>query len=222
MHEIDEHHNCHSGTFRHIEFSPTIISDHESSRDQSAEKFEQEILITKDKYKKSTVSPTVDMGIEKENLFADKIDKILDNEFVRFNVIFRSIKENFVNWIDLSEKIAKRNVWVNVVGVSPRWYNQHEKISQMSKVFLFGVHSASQGYPWISKSKVDSYVLNRHTLHFEKNTDIEYDESRALSVNSIGRVLQNSIPYIKKKEFFGRYVPLLDGLNYSFTDLLQG
>ncbi|MCA2004142.1 MAG: hypothetical protein LDL06_05210 [Candidatus Nitrosotenuis sp.] len=197
----------------------TIISDYESNRDQSENDFEAEILDTRDKYKDVTVSPTIDMGIREENLAGKKIDKILDNGFPRFNVIFRSIPDNHANWVDLSQKITGRNVWVNVVGVTQRWYNRKLRISQMSRAFLYGVHSASQGYPWQGTTNAPSYVLNEKTLCYDLDNSLNYEESRANSNNNQQKALSLSIPYIKKKSFYKNYVQSKFGLNYSFNSI---
>lgn len=195
----------------------TILSDHESNRDQSEDDFEVEMLETRDKYKDITVSPTIDIGIQEEHLVGKKIDKILENGFSRFNIIFRSIRDNHINWIDLSQKIAGRNVWVNVVGVARRWYNPKLRISQMSRVFLYGVHSASQGYPWRGADNMPPYTLNEKTLCYDLMRNMSYEESRAKSTNSQQQVLSSSIPHIKKRSFYKTYVPSKFGLNYSFN-----
>ncbi|WP_268543660.1 hypothetical protein [Candidatus Nitrosotenuis cloacae] len=197
----------------------TILSDHESNRNQNEDDFEAEILETRDKYKDITVSPTIDIGVQEEHLAGKKIDKILDNDFSRFNVIFRSVPDNHPNWIDLSQKIAGRNIWVNVVGVTQRWYNPKLRISQMSRVFLYGVHSASQGYPWRGTANTPAYILNEKTLCYDFDRNMSYEKSRAESNNIQQQVLFNSIPYIKKKLFYKTFVPSKFGLNHSFNSI---
>lgn len=166
-----------------VDAGAMIISTYETDRNQSAQDFENEMLDAQARYKDHTVSPTIDIGIEEEGLFTEKVKRVLRNGFTRFNVIFRSIPDNYPNWLDLSELILNRNVWVNVVGISQRWYNTKLKISQMSRVFLFGVHSASQGYPWMGTPKAPSYVLNDATLCFNEDKSLSYEQSRAVSAD---------------------------------------
>lgn len=197
-----------------------IISDYEINRSQNENDFENQILELQDENPDRIVSPTIDMGIEDEELFAKKIDKILKNDFERFNVIFRSIPDNITNWIDLSHKIFRKKIWVNVVGINPRWHNNKKMISQISRVFLFGVHSASQGYPWRG-GNAKPVLLNGNTLCFEMPSGhITYDESRAKSVITQEFQLANARRHIINGTYFSKFVPSKIGLYQSLISLV--
>ena len=187
------------------------ISDCESDRYQNASDFENEILATQAQYPELDVSPTIDVRIEDEDLFDEKLQVIITNGFKRFNVIYGSIPDNITNWIDLSYRIFKRRIWCNGVGVSPRW-QRSTMISQISRVFLFGVHTISLGYPWFStpNARPHNFIPARH--RFVHVPGANYEQTRAGTIRNM--VAENSIgrDHIIGHSYFRRYVPARDGL----------
>lgn len=194
-----------------------ILSDYELDRTQSADDFEAQILQSLQEYPKHVVSPTLDIGIQDEGLFAKKVDKILENDFDRFNVIFRSIPQNITNWIDLSTKIFGKKVWCNVVGTIPRWHGK-TRISQVSRVFLFGAHSVSMGYPWRGTPDAPAYSFDANTHCFVlANHGITYEQSRTQNVFT--QRVQNSTArrHIIAGTYFTDYVLNRNGLQRSLV-----
>ncbi|MGI0073373.1 MAG: hypothetical protein ACREA3_06145 [Nitrosotalea sp.] len=202
-----------------LDANALILSDYETNRYQNENEFETQILELRDEHPEKIVSPTIDIGIEDEELFAKKIDKIIKNDFDRFNIIFRSIPDNITNWIDLSHKIFRKNIWVNVVGTNPRWHSKYKMISQISRAFLFGVHSVSQGYPWRGGG-AKAVILNGNTLCFETPTRrITYEASRAQSVITQEIQLANARRHIINGTYFSKFVPSKRGLYQSLISL---
>lgn len=198
-----------------------IISDFESDRNQSVSDFENEIAQTKDKFKhtKLTISPTIDIGIEKEGLFEEKLRKALQLDFNRINIIFRSIPDNHPNWMDLSTTISGKSIWVNLVGVSQRWFNPKLHISQMSRAFLYGVHSASHAIPWRGTPNAQPYVLNGNTMCYNIDKTLTYPQSRAISTNTFQSELAKMAHCIQNKTFYNKYVPSRFGLDYCLRSI---
>ncbi len=191
-----------------------IISDYESNIEQSAIKFEKQILELRSNNDGYVVSPTVDIGIKTIGLFGEKIQKLIDNGFERFNVVYRSIYDQQVNWIELSKKIHGVDIWCNVVGISQRYLSNANPISLTSIVYLYGVHTASLGYPTIrnhktkSKPKPKMKILNfdSKTHTFEETTQISNVQSRAHSINSQISQLELSIPHIVNKTYYSKFI----------------
>lgn len=189
-----------------------IISDYELDREQDENIFESHILQLRKDYSKHIVCPTIDIGMKTENLFGKKVDKILSNGFVKFNVIYRSMANNPENWLDLSLKLLGRNVWCNVVGVTPRW-QRTSKASNLARVLNFGAHTVSLGYPWQSSGNVPSYNLNGNTLCYELvHSGMTYPESRAVSINTHQQQLALMRRHVIGKSYFTKYVPSRIGL----------
>lgn len=194
-----------------------ILSDYELNRSQSINDFENQILQLRQEYSNFIISPTLDIGIPDEGLFAKKVDKILEHGFDRFNVIFRSIPENITNWIDLSTKIYGKNIWCNVVGATPRWHGK-TRIGQISRAFLFGVHTVSMGYPWRGSLNMPAYNFDAATHCFELAPNrITYEQSRSDSI--LIQRNQNTIARrnIIAKKFFSNYVSNRKGLQQSLV-----
>jgi hypothetical protein len=184
-----------------------IISDYELNREQNENIFESDIIQLRKDYPKHLACPTIDIGMQTENLFGKKVDKIIGSGFDRFNVIYRSTQENRANWLDLSIKLLGKNIWCNVVGVTPRWKIK-SRLSNLARVFAFGVHTASLGYPWQSSANVPSYNLNGNTLCYELiRTGMTYPESRVASINTHQQQLIIARKHIINRSYFTKYVP---------------
>lgn len=196
------------------------ISDLEINREQPAADFETDIMALRKQYPNHIVCPTIDVGIKTNGLFAEKVDKVIGNGFDMFNVVYRSIPENFVNWIDLPTKLLGKNIWCNVVGVLPRWYGKTERISQISRTFLFGVHSSSLGLPW-SGSQPKPTRLNQRTLCFDiAPAGTSYEFSRTAAVVTQDRALGTARSHTMGSTFFRNFVPSTYGLNRSLDRFL--
>lgn len=192
-----------------------ILSDYETNSIQSVNQFESQILELRNNNSKYLVSPTLDIGIQPIGLFAKKIDKLIEHKFQRFNVIYRSILMRQVNWIELSQKIFEKDIWCNVVGVQQRYLSQANPFSLLSTVLLYGVHSASLGYPIIRNSKKipnSKYNFNKTTHSFDKVSGMSESESRAVSINDQTDELTVAREHIIKKTFFSEYVQTKTGL----------
>ena len=193
----------------------TILSDYETNPEQSIDKFESQILDLRANNSKHVPSPTLDMSIETIGLFAKKIDKLIEHKFQRFNVIYRSITDYQVNWIELSQKIFTKDIWCNVVGVSQRYLSKSNPISLLSAVLLYGAHSVSLGYPIIRNSKniqQSIYNFNKTTHNFNKVTNMSESANRVNSINDQVEELIIIRNHIIKKTFFSRYVQTKNGL----------
>ena len=189
-----------------------IISDNELDREQTVDEFERQIMDTFNNYRKHIVSPTLDLGILQENLFAEKLELLLDKGFKRFNVKYRSIPQNITNWIDLSQGIHGKDVWCNVVGVTPRWHRS-SMASMISTVFLFGVHTVSMGYPWRGTPNAESLTFNRRTHRFNHaRQGMLYANSRAVS--NVGMQLESidAREHIVNGTYYTQYIPSKQGL----------
>ena len=190
----------------------TIISDYESNIEQDVEKFETQILELRDDNPGYVVSPTVDMGIQTIGLFGKKLQKLIDHGFNRFNIVYRSIYDQQVNWIELSKKISGIDIWCNVVGIPQRYISRTNPISIASIVYLYGVHTASLGYPNIrtdkTKPKPKTKILNfnSQTHTFEETTEITNVQSRAYSINSQISQLELSIPHIVNQTYYSKFI----------------
>ena len=198
-----------------------ILSDVEIDREQDESAFESDIVALKNQYPNKVVCPTIDTGTRTDGLFGRKVDKILKNGFDRFNVINRSIENtnNFPNWIDLSEKILGKDVWCNVVGAPLRWHGR-DRIAQISRPFLFGVHSVSLGLPWMY-GKVKPFTLNGQTFCFDQApAGVSYGQARADSVLTQDRELGTARSNTINGTFFRRYVPSRYGLHISLRSFM--
>lgn len=196
-----------------------IISDYELDREQTPAEFERQITETANNYPKHIVSPTLDLGILQENLLAEKLEILLDKGFKRFNVIYRSIPDNITNWIDLSHGIHGKNVWCNVVGVTPRWHRS-TMVSMVSTVFLFGVHTVSMGYPWRGTPNARAYLFNPGTHRFNlAQPGTHYDNSRAVSYVDMQIEANLARQHIINGTYYTRHVPSRQGLVRSLNSI---
>ncbi len=189
----------------------SIITDYELSRNQNEDKFEQDIQQLRKDYPKHVICPTVDIGMYPQDLLAKKLDKIFSNGFRLFNVVYRSMEENRANWLDLAMKLLDNKVWCNVVGVTPRWQRKN-KASNLARVFHYGVHTASLGYPWIGSVDVPANVLNGNTMCYELVRGMAYSKSRVVSINTQQKQLVLARRHIIGKTYFTKYVPARIGL----------
>lgn len=195
-----------------------IISAYESNRTQSTSDFETEMLESRDNYDQNIISPSLDMGITDEGLFDDKLD-VLIRKFKRFNVIYRSTNKYHDNWVTLSERISGKNSWVHVVGLIPLQNNKLQKISNLSRVFLFGVHSASQGFAWMPITNNDTILFNPKTMCYEASSlSMTYEESRVKSFMKQQNEFQIAKQHMINKTYFSKYVPSKKGLVYSLIE----
>lgn len=193
----------------------TILSDYETNPEQSVDEFESQILDLRANNLRHVPSPTLDVGMETIGLFAKKIDKLIEHKFQRFNVIYRSIADYQVNWIELSQKIFTKDIWCNVVGVSQRYLSKSNPLSLLSAALLYGVHSVSLGYPIIRNSKNTQqsiYNFNRTTYNFNKVSNMSESANRANSINDQVDELTIVRNHIIKKTFFSKYVHTKNGL----------
>lgn len=188
-----------------------IISYYEPNCEQSVEKFKEQLEEFKENNRGYTLSPTLDMGIKTIGMFKKKLFVILELGFQRFNVIYRSIFERQTNWIELSQTLFGTDVWCNVVGIPQRYLSKVNPISMTSIVFLYGVHSASLGYPIIannnSKTKYlpKTYNFNSTTHKFEVSS-ITNEQSRAKSINAQISQLKISHTHIINETFYSKFV----------------
>lgn len=192
-----------------------ILSDYEINPNQTVDEFESQILDLQNNNSKYVLSPTLDIGMQTIGLFAKKIDKLIEHKFQRFNVIYRSIFTYQVNWIELSHKIFEKDIWCNVVGVPQRYLSNTNTISLLSTILLYGVHSASLGYPIIRKKKnaqPSKYNFNNTTFHFDKVKNLSDAQSRAISINEQVEELKIARKHIIQKTFFSEYVQTKNGL----------
>ena len=197
----------------------TILTDYELDRYQTAREFEQQILELKRQNPNYDISPTIDIRIEDENLFGEKVAVVLKNGFKRFNVIYGSIPENFANWIDLTSKIYTKNIWCNVVNVLPRWQRK-KKISQISRIFLFGVHTVSLGLAWSGVPNAPTHTFDPRTHRFVLMTSgMTYVEGRAEAV--VQQARENTIArrHIINGTYFTNYVMTRSGLRDSLISI---
>lgn len=189
-----------------------IVSDYELDREQTAAEFERQITETANNYRKHIVSPTLDLGMVQENLFAEKLEILRDKGFKRFNVIYRSIPQNITNWIDLSQGIHGRDIWCNVVGVGPRWHRRL-MVSTISTVFLFGIHTVSMGYPWRGTPNARSFLFNPGTHRFNlAQPGTPYDNSRVISYVDMQLEANLARQHIINGTYYTRHVPSKQGL----------
>lgn len=188
-----------------------ILSDYETDPEQDVGVFESQVLDLQRTNPRHVVCPTLDIGMRPEGLFAKKLDVVIKN-FDRFNVIYRSIKENTDKWAQLSERLYEQKVWCNVVGVSQRWFGKN-MISNNSRVFLFGAHTASQGYPWIGASNAKLALLNGNSMCYDiVSRGMTYEETRSESLRAHRHQLILSRPQIINGTYYESYVPSKRGL----------
>jgi len=197
-----------------------ILTDYEVNRNQSEISFENDILALRDENPDYIVSPTLDMGIKPEELFAKKLEKIIQNGFDRFSVIYRSTLQNINNWIDLSIQLFGKNIWCNVIGIPSRWSSSKEMISTVSSAFLFGPHTVAMGYAWRSIPKVRSFTMNANTHRFQlRGSSMTYEQSRTETLNTLHSELLDARRHIIKGTFFKKYVPSKEGLNQYLNSI---
>lgn len=198
----------------------TIISDYETNREQNINTFTAQILEVRRKYPRHVVCPTLDVGMKTEGLFGKKLDVIINKGFDRFNVIYRSIPDNLDKWVELSAKIHGKGIWCNVVGISPRWYGK-TTISNAFRVFLFGVHTISAGYPWIGAPNARSFVFNGNTVCYDlASNGVSYEESRSVSLREQRQQLVLSRQHIINRTYFATYVPPRRGLVQTLASIV--
>lgn len=198
----------------------TIISDYETDREQNVNTFASQIRGLRRKYPRHIVCPTLDIGMQTEGLFGKKLDIIIKKGFDRFNVIYRSIPDNLDKWVELSAKIHDIGIWCNVVGIFPRWYGK-TTISNAFRVFLFGVHTISAGYPWTGAINARSFVFNGNTVCYDlASNGISYEESRSVSLREQRQQLVLSRPHIINRTYFATYVPPRRGLVQTLTSIV--
>lgn len=198
----------------------TIISDYETNREQNINTFASQILELRRKYPRHIICPTLDIGMKTEGLFGKKLDVIINKGFDRFNIIYRSIPDNLDKWVELSAKIHGKGIWCNVVGISPRWYGK-STISNAFRVFLFGVHTISAGYPWIGTPNARSFVFNGNTVCYDLALNgMSYEESRSVSLREQRQQLVLSRPHIINRTYFTTYVPPRRGLVQTLTSII--
>jgi len=203
-----------------IKAGATILSDIEIDREQDENVFESDILDLRNKYPDKIVSPTIDIGIETDDLFGRKVDKIIKNEFDRFSVIYRSIPDNFPNWIDLSVRIFGKDIWCNVVGILSRWSGK-KRISNIPRPFLFGAHSTSLGLPWMV-SAVKPVNLNASTLCFDlAPAGTRYEQSRSDAIQIQDIEFANARGHTINGTFFKKFVQSKYGLQQSLLSFLR-
>ncbi len=195
----------------------SILSTYESNRTQSVNDFKTELLESKDEYDEYEISPSLDIGIVDEGLFDEKLDFIVSN-FKRFNIIYRSMNKHHDNWITLSERISGRNIWAHVVGIIPLLSGKKQKISNLSRIFLFGVHSASQGFSWKPTVSDDVILFNPKTICYEESSRrMSYEESRVNSFIAQKDELRVAKRNMHDQTYFSKYVPSKLGLNQSLV-----
>jgi len=191
----------------------TTISDFELQRIQPVEDFESQITTLRDKYPDKIISPTLDVGIENETLFSEKLQKIFDLGFKKFNIIYKSVYINTLNWIKLSNTLSKKPVWCNVVGVGTgSRYSDDERTSNLILPFIFGAHTASLGYIWAldndNPKEQEPFNFNRDTLCFDLASDgTDIDTTRVESINLHAEELEEIQNRILANSFYSEYIP---------------
>ena len=197
----------------------TIISDYEPNREQTVATFAEQIISTRDRFSNNDISPTLDIGTSTINRFSDKLQWAMDNGFNRINVIYRAVNAtNIRNWLALSRVIHGNNVWINVVGVLPR-YHVTTKVSTISTVFLFGVHTVSLGHAWYDTPNAASYLFNPQTHRFNLVNHMTYPQCRVNSVASLDKELAIARNHILRGNYFRDYVTTKQGLQQSLNSI---
>lgn len=200
------------------ETNSKFVSYFERNRNQPADVFEKEIIALRDEYDDKIFTPTISMKTEKEGLIKEKIKRVLDNKFQRVNVIYASIRENPVNWFDLSALIYDKDLWVNVVNVLPRMVG-NEKTATIPWTFLFGVNTASLAKPW-GGSPAYPRRLNRTTSCFDIiDESISYQQSRVENIIESEVLTQDLKDSILEENLFSDFVGNKTGLTRIITDL---
>lgn len=199
----------------------SILSDYESNSEQSAEKFEAQIIKLRDDNPKFVPSPTLDMDMVTIGLFASKLNVLIKNKFQRFNVIYRPILGKQINWLDLSHALVGKAIWCNVVGIPQRFMSNLNPISLLSTPFIYGVHTTSLGYPMRGKTKkkakklkqeIPRYGFNNSTYDYEVVKTLSEPASRVISLNKQIEELRIARRHIIKKTFYSKYIPTKRGL----------
>ncbi|MCV0401227.1 MAG: hypothetical protein K5777_04540 [Nitrosopumilus sp.] len=195
-----------------------FISDLEPNREQTVQSFAQQITAAENRYPDNIVVPTIDIETQQTGRFGEKLDWAIDHGCKKINVISRAIRPNISNWIDLSRSIHKKNVWINAIGILPR-YHMTSRISSISAAFLFGVHTASLAVPWRGSENAMPYIFNPRTHTFNLDANVTYPQSRTSSVESMSNDLIIARRHILGHTYFDDYVARRQGLQNTLDSI---
>lgn len=209
-----------------------FLSDIETNKEQDTAALEAEIDSI-DNPKDQIVCPTLDLSTVTPGVFSAKLDFILERKFPRVNVKFASLDTYYVNWLDLAERIYKKDIWCNLTSIPRGYFNADPPFkSLLACVFLYGVHTASHNYPRRPKKNKDepkkeikkdpsewpSRLLNRNTLYFD-DSSLSYYQSRVRSINNQHLETNLYTDLIKGKTFFAEYSSKKKALTDELHDL---
>ena len=204
-----------------IDADATFLSDFEINREQSESDFITQSLELQDMHPDFVVRPTLDIGMRTSGLLHGKISLLVKNKFPSFSIRFRAIKQNFKNWIALSDAIAEKNIWCHVVGTTRRWFGK-KKISSLAPLFNLGIHTVSHGNLRVYGGfKVQPFLLDTSTLLYNQApSNVTYPESRADDIFSHESHLSLSRVHILHKDYYSYFVKSKPGTKQALQ-LLQ-
>lgn len=189
-----------------------FLSMVEKDRNQILQKFITQLKELEEKYPGKIICPTIDLNALPQ-IFLQKLQYIISEEYQRFNVIFGGFITRQENWLALSKEIFGKPIWCNVVNMQQRFETFGEPFaSNISIAFAYGIHTISVGFPRMDfddepeakPKKPVPRILNQNTLFYEKTQNFSKPQSIVKSFN----LQQAEAAEMRKtvgKEFFKEY-----------------
>jgi len=205
-----------------IDNSP-FISDIELDRNQSLQKFIEQLKTLEEKYPEKIICPTIDFNALPQ-IFLQKLQYIVSENYQRFNVIFGGFIKRQENWLALSKEIFGKPIWCNVVSLQQRFETFSDPfVSNISIAFAYGIHTISVGYPRMEFDDDDEpkepipRLLNQDTLIYENTDKYTKPQSVVHSFNNQQAEAQTMRESVGK-EFFKEYAKK-DGLQNHLSQI---
>lgn len=178
-------------------------------------------LWLEEKESTKTIVPVVDMGMDEEGLFLEKLQSL--SNYKRINVVYRSVSEAPNNWADLKNFLQHNTTWCHIDCIPTRFKSE---IAHRVRLYAYGISSTSLGCT--PKMRISSdpkeYIFNAGTHRFVatspplgKMSAQEQDANWATSLNGELAELQNMRNHTIGKTLYEKYIPSTDTDYLRFT-----
>lgn len=155
-----------------IDAESEFLFEYEVNINQSADALIQQLeqaqqwLLEKESNK--ILVPVIDMKIEDENLFLEKLQKMAER-FKRINIIYQGPNQSPAHWGFLQKFLKGNMIWCHMDCVLNRYNN--DKISHRVSLYALGISSSSIAYGFggdSSPSPMPIYEFDQNTIMYER------------------------------------------------------
>ena len=189
-----------------------LISIFEPDINQSLESFNNNFDSFKKEYPDSLLSPVIDLSITDTDLFKAKIRTTFNN-CKQFNLVCRGFLEYIDRWIWLSNEIATKPIWFNVVGIGSgsHYHADENKKSHLCRAIFFGANTVTLGNRWpvdpkdMNKKKPSVISFNKYNLCFENNSKLTSTQRDLDTVKKFQKLSEEFSRSLDNNKFYKIY-----------------